>query len=77
VLLKGKRCRVIGAISMDLTAVDITHVPSVSARDRATLLGRDGRDRITAEELAAHGRSIPWEVLTGISPRVPRVFLNG
>ncbi|MGZ3686262.1 MAG: alanine racemase, partial [Bdellovibrionota bacterium] len=62
VLLKGKRCRVIGAISMDLTAVDITHVPSVSARDRATLLGRDGRDRITAEELAAHGRSIPWEV---------------
>jgi alanine racemase len=77
VLLKGKRCPVIGAISMDLTAVDISHVPSVSPRDRATLLGRDGRDSITAEELATHGRSIPWEVLTGISPRVPRVFLNG
>jgi alanine racemase len=77
VLLKGKRCPVIGAISMDLTAVDVSHVPSVSPRDRATLLGRDGRDSITAEELATHGRSIPWEVLTGISPRVPRVFLNG
>jgi alanine racemase len=77
VLLRGKRCPVIGAISMDLTAVDVSHVPSVSPRDRATLLGRDGRDSITAEELATHGRSIPWEVLTGISPRVPRVFLNG
>lgn len=77
VLLKGKRCPVIGAISMDLTAVDITHVPSVSPSDRATLLGHDGRESITAQELATHGRSIPWEVLTGISPRVPRVFLNG
>ena len=77
VLLRGKRCPVIGAISMDLTAVDVSGVPSVSPRDRATLLGRDGRDSITAVELATHGRSIPWEVLTGISPRVPRVFLNG
>lgn len=77
VLLKGKRCRVIGSISMDLTAVDISGVPSVSPRDRATLLGRDGREQITAGELAAHARSISWEVLTGISSRVPRVFLNG
>jgi alanine racemase len=77
VLLKGKRCPVIGSISMDLTAVDVTHVPSVTSRDRATLLGRDGRESITAVELATHGRSIPWEVLTGISIRVPRVFLNG
>lgn len=77
VLLKGKRCRVIGTVSMDLTAVDVTAVPSVSTGDRAVLLGRDGRERITADELAAHMKSISYDVLTGISSRVPRVFLNG
>jgi alanine racemase len=77
VLLHGKRCRVIGAVSMDLTAVDVTSVPTVSPRDRATLLGRDGKERITAGELAKHAKSISWEVLTAISSRVPRVFVNG
>lgn len=77
VLLRGKRCRVIGAVSMDLTAVDVTNVPQVSTTDRAVLLGRDGRERISAGELAAHAKSISWEVLTGISSRVPRVFVNG
>jgi alanine racemase len=77
VLLRGRRCPVIGAISMDLTAVDVTRVPAVGPRDRAVLLGRDGRDQITAGELAAHAKSISWEVLTSISSRVPRVFLNG
>jgi alanine racemase len=74
VLLRGKRCRVIGAVSMDLTAIDVSGVPEASTEDRAVLIGRDGKDQITAEELARHSRSIPWEILTGISPRVPRVF---
>jgi alanine racemase len=77
VLLKGKRCRVIGSISMDLTAVDISSVPSVTTKDRAVLLGRDGKDSISAAELAGHIKTISYEILTGISPRVPRVFVNG
>lgn len=77
VLISGKRCRVIGAVSMDLTAVDVSSVPSISPSDTAVLLGSDGRERISAEELAAHAKCIPWEILTGISPRVPRVFLDG
>lgn len=77
VLLRGRRCRVIGAISMDLTAVDVTAVPNISTGDRATLLGKDGREQITAAELAAHAKTISYEVLTGISSRVPRVFVNG
>lgn len=76
VLLKGKRCPVIGSVSMDLTAIDISGVPSATTRDRAVLLGADGRDEITAEELAAHANTISWEILTGISPRVPRVFVS-
>jgi alanine racemase len=77
VLLRGKRCRVIGAVSMDLTAVDVSALPALSTNDRAVLLGKDGRDQITAGELANHAKSISWEILTGISPRVPRVFLDG
>jgi alanine racemase len=77
VLLRGKRCRVIGSISMDLTAIDVSGVPTFSADDRVVLLGADGKDRITALELADHLKTISWEILTGISPRVPRVFLNG
>lgn len=75
VLVAGKRCRVVGAVSMDLTAVDVSSVPGgVSTEHRAILMGRDGREEVTAEELAIHAKCIPWEILTGISPRVPRVF---
>ena len=74
VLVRGKRCPVIGSVSMDLTAVDVTGVPGISTNDRAVLLGKDGKDEITAEELAVYASSISWEILTGISPRVPRVF---
>lgn len=74
VLLKGRRCRVIGSVSMDLTAIDVSNVPGISVNDRAVLLGKDGRDEITADELAAHAKTIAYEILTGISARVPRVF---
>lgn len=77
VLVKGRRCRVIGSVSMDLTAIDVTGVPSIKPRDRAVLLGRDGREEITASELARHGETISYEILTGITKRVPRVFLHG
>lgn len=77
VLVRGRRCPVIGSISMDLTAIDVSGVASVSTSDRAVLLGKDGKECITADELARHGESISYEVLTGISPRVPRIFVNG
>lgn len=74
VLIHGKRCPVIGAVSMDLTSVDVTHVKEITTGSRAVLLGRDGKECISAEELASHARCIPYEIITGISPRVPRVF---
>ena len=76
ILIKGKRCRVVGAVSMDLTAVDITNVSGVSTRTKAVLLGKNGKERITAMELSGHAKCIPWEIFTGISSRVPRVFLK-
>lgn len=77
VLVRGRRCPVIGSVSMDLTAIDVSGLPSVSVKDNAVLLGKDGRERITATELAAHADTISYEILTGVSSRVPRIFRNG
>jgi alanine racemase len=75
VLIQGKRCKVIGNVSMDLTMVDVSHIKNISTEDRAVLLGADRSQKISAEELAKAANSISWEILTGISPRVPRVFV--
>jgi alanine racemase len=76
VLVRGVRCPIVGTVSMDLTAVDVSRVPvGVNPGDQAVLLGKDGKQEITAEELGRFARTIPYEILTGISPRVPRFFL--
>ena len=77
VLIRGKRCPVIGSVSMDLIAVDITALPKVSTKDKAVLLGKDGKDEITAHELAKLAETISYEILTSVSSRVPRVVSNG
>jgi alanine racemase len=59
---------------MDLTAVDVTEAPGVSVGDEGVLLGRQGEVRIGAEELADAAGTIPYEVLTNVSRRVPRVY---
>jgi alanine racemase len=62
---------------MDLTAVDVSAVKSITTKSRAVLMGQDGDEEIRTEELAKHANCIPWEILTGISPRVPRSFVHG
>jgi alanine racemase len=76
VLIEGVRCKVLGAVSMDLTIVDVTKVKNISDQSRALLMGSDGKKAITAAELARHAKTIPWEIHTGISARVPRVFIS-
>lgn len=76
VLVKGKRCKVVGAVSMDLAAIDITGVKDVSSSTKVVLLGKQGKEVITATELAEKSKCIPWEILTGISQRVPRFYVE-
>jgi len=76
VLIAGTRCRVLGTICMDQTMVDVSHVKNVKIGDIATLIGRDGDEEITADELANLAGTISYEVLLSISSRVPRVYLN-
>jgi len=73
VLIRGQRCPVVGRVSMDLTGVDVTDLSGCERGDEAVVLGAQGGDAITAEELGERAGSISWEILTQISPRVPRV----
>lgn len=75
VLLNGKRAAIRGRVSMDLIAVDST---GIEVRDGSSvvLIGSDKRQEITANEVAQWAGTIPYEVLCGISPRVPRIYLD-
>lgn len=73
VLLRGARCRVVGAVSMDLTLVDAGTLP-VAVGDVATLLGEADGTRITLEELSAAGGVQPRGLLTGLGRRLPRIY---
>lgn len=76
VLIRGARCAIVGNVAMDLTTVDVTDVPGVSIGDEALLLGEQLGAALDARDLAAAARTIPYEVLTNVSRRVPRVYLN-
>jgi alanine racemase len=76
VLLRGRPCPVVGTVSMDLTTVDVTHLPEAAVGDEVVLLGRQGDARIGADDLARHAGTLPYEILTNISRRVPR-FTKG
>jgi alanine racemase len=77
-LVRGKRAPIAGAVSMDLTMLDVTEIAGARLGDEAVFLGPQegplGRDVIGAAEVAAHSGGIPWEVLTSISRRVPRFY---
>ncbi|HXZ25381.1 MAG TPA: alanine racemase, partial [Nitrospiria bacterium] len=74
-LHQGGRVPVVGRISMDLTMIDLTDHPSAGIGDEVILLGPQGRDRITAEELAAWAETIPYEIVCGAGSRTPRRHL--
>lgn len=74
VLYKGKRYPLAGRVSMDSIAVDLGDAQA-SDGDTVTLIGDDGDERITAEELAAWAGTIPYEVVTRLSPHIPRIIL--
>ena len=72
VLIGGRRCAVLGRITMDQILVDVTALPDVVAGNEVVLLGRQGAEEILAAELAGKAGTIPWEIFTGIGPRVVR-----
>lgn len=74
VLVRGRRAPVVGRVCMDFTMVDVTGIPDVSTGDEVLLIGRQGKERITADEIAGKIGSIPYEILCLVGKRVPRVY---
>jgi alanine racemase len=77
VLVQGKRCPIIGRVTMDQTIVDLTECPAAAIGDIVTLIGRQEGSTISLSEFSEAAHSIPWEVLTGLSKRVVRLYRNG
>lgn len=75
VLIGGKRCRILGNICMDQFMVDLTGADNVSVGAPVVLLGSDGVNTVSAEEIAEDCKTISYEIVCGISSRVPRKYV--
>lgn len=76
VLIRGKRAPILGRVCMDQFMVDVTEIPEAEELDQVTLLGKDGEDCITMEELGELSGRFNYEFACCISKRVPRVYLE-
>jgi len=74
VIVKGRRAPVVGRVSMDLSLVDVTDVDGVETGDEVVIIGSQGKESITAEEVAGWLGTLSYEVTCGVSDRVPRVY---
>ena len=77
-LVRGRRAPIAGAVSMDMTMIDVTDVDGARVGDECVVLGAQkgplGEDSVGVAEVASQLGTIPWEVLTNVSRRVPRFY---
>ncbi|MCL2496067.1 MAG: alanine racemase [Clostridiales bacterium] len=76
VLIHGQRARMVGSVCMDQVMADVTDIPAAQTGDEAVIVGQQGGEMITPEELAAHAQTISDEICTRFGQRLPRVYLN-
>lgn len=74
VLINGRRCKILGRVAMNMFAVDVSNAGEVKAEDEVVLLGKKGDEEITVEEIAEKLGTINYEVVSRISPLIPRVI---
>ncbi|MCU0582013.1 MAG: alanine racemase, partial [Syntrophales bacterium] len=75
-LIRGKRAPVVGRISMDMCTIDVSHIPDCQVGDVVTLMGKDGLEEITANDIAARVSTISYEILCMLGKRAPRIFIH-
>ena len=76
VLIHGRRAPLVGRVSMEKITINVSHIPTAAVGDEVVLMGRQGDDCISADEIATWIRSNNYEVVTSIAPRVPRTYIN-
>ncbi|MEI7512454.1 MAG: alanine racemase [Candidatus Uhrbacteria bacterium] len=75
VLINGKRCKVLGRVCMNMTMVDVTDAGIVKPEQEVVLIGKQGKERMSAEEVAGLGKTINYEVVTRINWDIPRLVI--
>ncbi|MBI4673538.1 MAG: alanine racemase [Chloroflexi bacterium] len=76
VLVRGKRASIVGRVCMDQTMIDVTEIPGVQMGDEVVLIGKQGSEELSAEEIGAQLGTNNYETVTTISARVPRIYLE-
>lgn len=76
VLIHGQRAPICGRVCMDQFMVDVTHIPDVKTGDKVTLIGKDGDEQITMEELGERADRFNYEFVCDLGKRIPRVYLQ-
>lgn len=77
VLIRGRRCALLGRVTMDQIMVDVSDVAEAAIGDEAVLIGCSGGEEILAAEVARKAGTIAWDIFTSIGPRVERMYRNG
>ena len=77
VLIRGKRAKIVGRVCMDQFMVDVTDIPGAAFMDRVVLIGKDGKDEITVEELSKLSGRFNYEFVCCLGKRIPRVYTGG
>ncbi len=75
-LIRGKRVKVAGGVCMDQVMLRLDEVPEAQIGDEVVLIGRQGAEQITAEELGREWNTVNYDVVCGLQARVPRLYLN-
>lgn len=74
VLIQGRKASVAGSVCMDMTMIDVTDIKNVSVGDEVVIIGSQGKEKISAEDVAQRCNTINYEIVTSISKRVPRIY---
>ncbi len=75
VLVRGRRCPLLGRVTMDLMMIDVSNIDNAQVGDEVILMGRQGNQEISAAELAERAGTITWEITTRIGSRVQRIYI--
>src|SRR6184192_1968844 len=75
VLVRGKRCPLLGRVTMDLMVIDVSHLSDVDVGEEVVLMGQQGNESVCCTELGEKAGTITWEITTRIGQRVQRIFI--
>lgn len=75
VIIKGKRCKVLGKVNMNMIMVDVSHIKNLQPEDQVTLLGSHGKSKITLEHIQRWTGQVPGKILTAIDQDIKRSYL--